>query len=435
MPLDLPTYGNIVDRIRADVRSLLDELDPTIFGSLIRAITDSNAGRHFDNVNSINQLEKELFPTIEATRESIERWAAYEGITPFESKQASGNAVFSGTPSSTILVGQQMRSANGNLYTADEEVSITTKIISVSTLTRSGSTVTATTATSHGFATGLEPTISGAVESEYNGTYPITVLNTTSFTYEITGTPSTPATGTILATCDCVSVPAISEDFGNDYNLDSGAILTLVGTITGVSNIGFVDASGFTGGQDTESTASLLFRTLQSRSQPVANFNEAAIRKAAFSVQGVTRVKVKRITPIVGAVTILFVRDDDDDIIPSSAEVTEVKNAILLLLQATSEESDVVVTAPTPVSTNYTFSATSPNTATMRTAIINNIEAFYRDNVDFETTISEESYKNAIIGTIDPQTGETLISFTLTSPSTDITVGTDSIGIPGDITF
>ena len=39
--------------------------------------------------------------------------------------------------------------------------------------------------------------------------------------------------------------------------------------------------------------------------------------------------KVKRVTPLVGQVTILFVRDDDDNIIPSGSEVTTVKDAIL----------------------------------------------------------------------------------------------------------
>ena len=44
--------------------------------------------------------------------------------------------------------------------------------------------------------------VAGAVEPEYNGTYEVTVLNETTFSYTITGTPTTPATGTITAVAD-----------------------------------------------------------------------------------------------------------------------------------------------------------------------------------------------------------------------------------------
>jgi hypothetical protein len=69
---------------------------------------------------------------------------------------------------------------------------------SVSSITRSSSTATVTTATAHGYATGDSVVISGAVESDYNGTYSITSTGTTTFTYTVANTPSTPATGTII---------------------------------------------------------------------------------------------------------------------------------------------------------------------------------------------------------------------------------------------
>ena len=435
MPIDLPDYDTIVKRIRADVRAILATLDPTIFASFIRAITDSNAGRHYDNTLSIQQLEKELFPTAAASRASLEIWAAYEGITPFPETQAEGIAVFVGLLGSTIAEGEEFRSEDGNLYTADETVSITNNVVNITSLTRSGSTVTATTASAHNLATGLSPTIAGANETEYNGTFQITVLSSTVFTYEISGTPTTPATGTITATILSAPVPLISTGFGAVQNLDSGAVLTQTGSISGVESQGFVGANGIIGGQDEESNVSLLRRIIQSRANPVANFNIAAITKAAFSVQGVTRVLVKRITPAIGQVTVLFVRDDDDNLIPSSSEIAEVLAAIILLLPAQSDESDVFVLAPTPVETDYSFSSIDPATSTMQSAIDANIKAFYQDEVDFETNITEDKYRSAIIDTIDPETGDKLISFTLGSPSGDIPVGTNEIGTPGEILF
>jgi len=67
------------------------------------------------------------------------------------------------------------------------------------TLTRVGSTVTATTVEPHNYGDGTDITISGAVEPEYNGTWPIVRTGATTFTYDIGAAPATPATGTILS--------------------------------------------------------------------------------------------------------------------------------------------------------------------------------------------------------------------------------------------
>ncbi len=70
---------------------------------------------------------------------------------------------------------------------------------SVSSITRSGTTATVTTGVVHTLNDGDPVTISGAVQSEYNGTFQISYVSTTVFTIEVTGTPASPATGTILA--------------------------------------------------------------------------------------------------------------------------------------------------------------------------------------------------------------------------------------------
>lgn len=68
---------------------------------------------------------------------------------------------------------------------------------SVVSITRSGATATVTTAAAHGLVTNDYVTILGANETEYNGSFKITVTSSTTFTYTVTGTPATPATGTI----------------------------------------------------------------------------------------------------------------------------------------------------------------------------------------------------------------------------------------------
>lgn len=74
--------------------------------------------------------------------------------------------------------------------------------ISVTSITRSGSVATVTTAVAHGLSAGPPGDtfiIFDAVQTEYNGTRSVaTVIDATSFTYAVSGAPATPATGTIL---------------------------------------------------------------------------------------------------------------------------------------------------------------------------------------------------------------------------------------------
>jgi len=70
----------------------------------------------------------------------------------------------------------------------------------ISGITRSSGVATATTASAHGLVVGDKVRISGATQTEYNGTVVVvTVPTSTTFTYAVSGTPDTPATGTIIA--------------------------------------------------------------------------------------------------------------------------------------------------------------------------------------------------------------------------------------------
>lgn len=71
--------------------------------------------------------------------------------------------------------------------------------VSVSTITRSGTTATVTTGSAHDFSDGDPVKVSGASQSDYNGTFQISYISTTSFSIEVSNSPATPATGTILA--------------------------------------------------------------------------------------------------------------------------------------------------------------------------------------------------------------------------------------------
>lgn len=72
--------------------------------------------------------------------------------------------------------------------------------LSVTSITRAGATATLTAAAAHKLRTGDRVTVAGANETEYNVTAIVTVTGTTTFTYAVSGTPASPATGTITYT-------------------------------------------------------------------------------------------------------------------------------------------------------------------------------------------------------------------------------------------
>lgn len=71
--------------------------------------------------------------------------------------------------------------------------------VSVSSLTRSGSTATATCAAPHGLSTGDVVLVAGAGQTDYNVEAVVTVVSGTVFTYDVANAPTSPATGTITA--------------------------------------------------------------------------------------------------------------------------------------------------------------------------------------------------------------------------------------------
>jgi len=74
-------------------------------------------------------------------------------------------------------------------------------VVSVTTITLTGSTATVTTTVDHFFIDDMTVVVAGANESEYNGNFVITSIPASNqFTYEVVGSPTTPATGTITAT-------------------------------------------------------------------------------------------------------------------------------------------------------------------------------------------------------------------------------------------
>jgi hypothetical protein len=68
---------------------------------------------------------------------------------------------------------------------------------SIVSITRSGATATVTSTAPHGLFNGQMARVSGATQPEYNGDFIVTVSGPNAYSYTVTGSPASPATGTL----------------------------------------------------------------------------------------------------------------------------------------------------------------------------------------------------------------------------------------------
>lgn len=144
--------------------------------------------------------------------------------------------------------------------------------------------------------------------------------------------------------------------------------------------------------------------------------------------------KLKNI-PQPGIVYIFVLDDNIDPPTPSSATLTNVKDKIILKLPAHTTEDDVIVVGPFFETIAITITGLSPDTTAMRSAIQNNLAAFFEDSAGFAEDIKVNGLIAAIQNTQDLESRAFVDDFTLTSPSADIEVGDGTMGILGVITF
>ena len=102
--------------------------------------------------------------------------------------------------SANLLYRVDSRAADGigieNYVTSPKSIATLTALAKGATITRSGSTATVT-CNGHGYVNGDLVTIGGATQPEYNGIFTIANVTINTSTYAVSGTPASPATGSL----------------------------------------------------------------------------------------------------------------------------------------------------------------------------------------------------------------------------------------------
>ena len=142
------------------------------------------------------------------------------------------------------------------------------------------------------------------------------------------------------------------------------------------------------------------------------------------------------ITVPIGQVRVFFMRDNDDNPIPSGSEIIPVRAKIEEILPANTDDvNDLFVLAPTAVPVDFTFTALSPSTTSMRAAITANLRQFFDESTVVGVDIDEDAYRSAIFNTVDTETGDVVDSFELSAPSGDIAITSSEIGTLGNTVY
>lgn len=446
MSITLPTIqelqqriaNNLILAINTGQTDLTKRIDPNIRNSGMRGLVNSMAAGFDENNDLINKLILQLFPQT-ATDEYLDLWASWFGITRISAVKSTGYAVFTGTAATSIPSGTLIQKSDGTEYATVTTTPISAQTISVTSITRSGTTATVITPNNHNLATGVSVAIDGAVETDYNITATITVTSNTTFTYTVAGSPTTPATGTITASFTTAYIPIIASEFGVNGNSAGGSQLTLVSPIVNVDTTCYLSYDGLSGGLDLEADEALRIRLQERTANFTAPFTNSGLPVfIKNAVSGVTRIWVKDATPSAGYVTIYFTRDNDSNILPTAAQVTAVKNAIIDpetgIKPANTPDSYVVVSAPTAVNVDFTFTALSPNTPAMRAAITSTLTDYFKsDSVAEGTDITANEYNSLLFGVIDADGNSP--TFTLSAPSGTISVAAGELAVLQTITY
>jgi uncharacterized phage protein gp47/JayE len=526
MTIDLYSLAELNAIGDAAVKSNLPELDPTIPGSMVRTLVSANSILIYAAQRNITAALNDFFPQT-ASGEFLDFWAEINALTRIPGTVAEGRISIIGTLFTTIPQGTLFASSASESYISTSAATIAAQAGSV-TLSKSGTTITAVTPVVHSLVDGLSTVISGAGDSDYNGTFTINVLDENTFTYTALSEPSA-ATDSGAYSSEFADIPIASQDIGTDKNLVVGSLLTLQSTVSGITDgtQGVVNRDGITAGSDLEDDESLRERVLLANSIDPGVFTSAQIRLDALTIPTATRVFVTNpstdfttdgtdvvdrvpdgfseagevatidmtangtaniyagstitvagvtpsgydgdwtvltvsateVTYTVGAtlanssvpgtvsldklknipqpgIVYVFVLDDNNaPPTPSASTLTNVKDKIIEKLPAHSTEDSVVVVGPFFTSVAVTISGLSPDSTAMRTAIENNLLAFFEDGAGFAEDIKLNQLITAIQNTQDLESGSFVEDFSLDAPTADTVIGDGSMGVLGTVTF
>jgi hypothetical protein len=274
----------------------------------------------------------------------------------------------------------------------------------------------------------------------YNGTFLITeIISDTIFTFDITD-PTSDATVVGSMNSIHANVNLISSETGVNTNLIAGSIIKYLGDDSDIFENG-VTIEGMQGGAVDESDDALRARLLKSRSSQSGVFTNDQIELAAKLINGNTRVFIQNpdneligddTSILAGQVRVYVIRDNDPvSIIPIGSILQETKRSILEngKKPATVWVNDVFILPPIQLRVDIKMDNVVPNTASMRTAIKNQFNAYFTDNALFGENLDNDLLRAVAKQTKDLNSGDPENTFIKKFDWTDIYISNDILSV------
>ncbi len=436
MALNIPsTVQLIFDRLRSDAQQELTNVNVWTRNNFFSALLAACAGRFRALYQVFVTGINEAAIPITARDEYLDQWAELRGITRLPASSAKGYVNFPCIDSVTVTEDTVLRDDTGLEYIVQTTSTDTTQVLTLSSLTRIGTTATATTLEPHGLATGQTVTISGADQSGYNISAIITATSNFTFTFNVTGSPTTPATGTIIATSRFVTLEVESADNGVIYNKENGASVSISTPLPFLNDVGYVVFDGLNGGADQETDSRLQFRNKLAWQNPIALFSKTFLEQKALELSFVERVFVQEITPTVGDTTVYFTSNTTTNAQPTAAEISAFQAHMSKFKPAHMSSGDYILNAATAVPINITINSLIPNNGTLKTAINEALREWFNLEVEPGQDILVPQLYGVIYRTTDVERGESPRTFTISLPSGDVAISLSQKAVLGSVTY
>ncbi len=443
MPLTLKTFTDFTRLIQGKFLKEIPEIDPTVKASFARASTVSTAAGAVSLQEGITDAVNQSFWQT-ADDDFLELIGSYDNTVRFDPQAATGFASVPGVLSTAVPISTSL-TYGGNSYLTTVASSVI-NFTGTLALTLSAGIVTAVTAIDHTLSTGLSVVISGASQGDYNGVFEITVLDSTTFTYELVAGALTGDSGSYSSDYALLSIESVGT--GSIQNAGPAALMAI--SVTDIDPNAFVGVDGISGGLDQEDIEDYRTRVGEAHNLTPGIATSPSIVFSAKSVAGVTRVLIVRpdgvvsgtpgvpgYKPDLGEVVVYILRDDDVPITPDAGELTTVKDQILAdgLWPSFLPDAFLYVMAPILVEQDFNFTTIVPNTTTMQAAIDDQLDAFFEDTAEIEGTITLDTLNTFLSLIQDPTTGEFLSVFEYDDPSADMVAATGEIFVKGTVVF
>lgn len=430
---------------------VLPSVDPNKPASLMLANAKASAAAGYSLQDGIQDLVNQINPQT-ASDDFLALIGAFDNTNQLASVAASGQAALPGVLGTLIPFGTQLN-YNSIVYKTLQQSTIST-FNGSGVMTYAGGVVTVATNIAHSLSTGLSVLIAGCSQGNFNGTFTITVLSSTTFSYSITPGSYTSDSGTYSSVYALLNLMASTS--GQNTNAAAGSALSV--NVSGANSTAYAGVNGMGGGADAETNQAYLSRVMSAHSltpgiatipQEIWSAKKIAGNTRVFVIRGVNSnsgggfgsMGQPGYIPNPGETCIYVVRDNDTSIQPSSAILLQTLNQLLAdgLWPSNFPTSGLYVMAPNLQVVN--FRITGVSAITMQQAIVNQLIQFWIENFIMpqgggSSTISLITLNNFLTQIQDPTTGLFLgTGYTLVTPSSNINIPGGSIPISGTFTW